>query len=362
MMIIPQNTCGGAERVMCLLANRFVERKIQVTFVNFDSDSSFYPISERVNWVKMNLEFKAEKKLFKIIEAPLKELSRYVFLHRLIKKERPDIILPFCEMAEILTIPNCLLMHIPFCVSVRNDYNAYFNFMKLLSRLTYGKANLVVCQTESVRMDLLKAVICATTVIDNPLDKSAYSEEELKYPRRKVIINVGRLMPQKNQKILIRAFANIADEFPDYELHIFGKGDLQGELEQLILELGLEKRILLKGVVPDVLRENRDVALFVLSSNYEGFPNTLVEAMANGIPVISTDFGTGAARDILNGGEFGGLVAVGDERELTDSMRDALSSYYNTELKAKKAFYIKDRLDADYICDQWITQIEATLK
>ncbi len=361
MLIIPQNTSGGAERVMCQLANNFADEGIDVVFVNFDSESSFYPISSKVKWVKMGLEFKSGNKWKKLLSAPFMEQKRYRFIKNLLMTEKPDVVLPFCEMAEVLTIPNCISAKIPFCVSVRNDYNEYGWYMKRLSRRTYPKSKLLVCQTKFVEADVRKAVNCKSTVIFNPLDKSSYVDTDGSQKRRKVIINVGRLTAQKNQKLLIESFHQIADEFPDYELHIFGKGELRQELEEQIQNLQLSDRVKLKGVIPNALAENHDAALFVMSSDFEGFPNTLVEAMANGIPVISTDFDTKAASELLKDGEYGYLVPTGNTDIMAETMRYVLKHYDKAEEKAQKALYVRDYLDAKTISRQWISEIEAAL-
>lgn len=357
LLIIPTNTSGGAERVMCQLANEFSKKDIKVCLANFDSNSEFYPISEKVKWVKMGLEFKRKQKWRKIAEAPAIEIKRFLFIRKLIKEFKPDIVLPFLEMAELLTIPNCLTMNVPFCVSIRNDYSSYFYYMKLLSKYTYQKARLVVCQTEAVRQMLLKTVKCNTAVIENPLDEASYSSKPYTGSRRKVIINVGRLTPQKNQKMLIDVFHTISNEFPEYKLHIFGDGELRNELQLQIDQYGLQSRIVLKGIVPNALKENNDAALFVMSSDFEGFPNTLAEAMANGIPVISTDFNTNAARTLLKNGACGSLVPVGNENVLKTTIQHALLDWELTEQKAHRGLYVKEQLNAEKIAQVWIDKI-----
>ena len=345
---------------MTQLANSFVCKNIDVTLVNFDKDSSFYYINPKVNVIKMNLDFNTNSKLLKILKVPIIEIKRFCRIRKIIKNINPDIVLPFLEMAEVLTIPNCIMLKKPFCVSLRNDFDKYFKYMKILAKLTYSKAKLVVCQTKAVVNQLNKHVKCNTTVIPNPLDKSSFIEAIPK-ERRKVIINVGRLTAQKNQELLIKSFSKIAKDFPEYDLHIFGKGELKERLENLIVSLGLQQRVFLKGVIPNAVTKNNDASLFIMSSNYEGFPNTLVEAMANGIPAISTDFDTKAAKEILNDGEYGYLVPVGDENALANSIKDVLENYDIALEKAKKALYIREELDAENIVDCWIEKIENVL-
>lgn len=361
LMIIPSNTSGGAERVMSQLANYFAINGVEVKFVNFDKDSNFYKIDEAVDYIKLNLQFKSTSKIKKIIEAPKVEMKRFIAIRRIIKDFKPDLVLPFLEMAEVLAIPNCVSLKVPFCVSLRNDYDSYFVYMKILARMFYPKAKLVVCQTDRVRKILLRSVDCNTIVISNPLDRNAYCEEEFLGVRKKIIINVGRLTQQKNQKLLIKSFSNIATEFKDYDLHIYGEGELKEELENLIESLQLKDRVFLKGVVHNAIKENNDVSLFVMSSNYEGYPNTLVEAMANGIPSISTDFNTKSARELFKNEECGWLAKVGNEYDLTEKMRQVLSNYKDAENKAKKGIYVREMLNSENICNKWMYEIDKAI-
>lgn len=361
MLVIPTNTSGGAERVLCQLANQFAKRKIKVTFVNFDSRSNFYHLNREVRYVKLQTEFNHTKKILKILEAPVKEVKRFFKIRALIKEVKPDVVLPFCEMAEVLTIPNCLMLNVPFCISVRNDYTEYYWYMKILSKLTYRRANVVVCQTDAVKDILLDSVKCRTAVIYNPLDESSYDKNISIKSRKPILLNVGRLTPQKNQKILIRAFSRLSRRHPEYSLYIYGCGELENELEDLISELHLKGKVFLKGVLNNAILANRDASAFVMSSDFEGFPNTLAEAMANGIPSISTDFSTGAARILLHNGECGWLVGVGNEQQLCEAMEEVIEKTDLAEEKAKKGLYVRGFLNADSVCQQWIDEIEKTL-
>lgn len=356
-MIIPTNTSGGAERVFAQLANYFVAQGIEVVYANFDSSSSFYDLDDKVCSQKMNLEFKGTTKFFKLIEAPFVEIKRFLYIRKLIRTFKPDMVIPFLEIAELLAIPNCILQKVPFCVSVRNDFNQYFRYMKILAKLTYRKAKIVVCQTDCMKKTLLKTVNCNAIVIPNPIDESTYAAELFEGNRRKVIINVGRLTAQKNQRLLISAFKDVAKKYPDYELHIYGKGELLPNLQQYVSNLNLQNHVFFKGVEANVLLKNRDVALFVMSSDFEGFPNTLVEAMANGIPVISTDFETKAARELLDGGNGGGLVAVGDKNALAQEIIYALTHPDIVAEKAKRSLFVRNELNSKKICEKWLQEL-----
>lgn len=361
VLVIPKNVSGGAERVMIKIANYFALNDIDVSLINFDKNTKFYDVDEKVRYIKMNLEFKFKNKFLKILQMPQIEFKRFRFIRKELKKIRPDIVIPFLKTAELLTIPNCINLDIPFCVSLRNDYNEYNIFMKAFVKYTYKRANLVVLQTEQVKEELQKIVKCNAVVIENPLDEQTYSKDIFVGSRRKVIVNVGRLIEQKNQTMLIKAFSKISKEFPEYELHIFGDGKLKKELVQLIDSLKLNEKVFLKGVVPNVLLNNNDVSLFVMSSDFEGFPNALVEAMANGIPVISTDFATNAANQLLKSGECGKLVQVGNVEQLADAIKEVLSNEEKFSEKAQKALYVREKLDSIKICRKWIDELNKTI-
>ena len=130
-------------------------------------------------------------------------------------------------------------------------------------------------------------------------------------------------MPQKNHKLLIKAFSNIAEQVDD-NLIIYGEGDQRPELQALINELGLDERVLLPGVINNVVEATKDAKVFVLSSDYEGMPNALMEALALGIPCISTDCPCGGPQALINDGENGILIPVGDEAVLSGALKKLL--------------------------------------
>jgi GalNAc-alpha-(1->4)-GalNAc-alpha-(1->3)-diNAcBac-PP-undecaprenol alpha-1,4-N-acetyl-D-galactosaminyltransferase len=159
-------------------------------------------------------------------------------------------------------------------------------------------------------------------------------------------------MDQKNFPLLIKSFAKVSGEYPEYVLDIYGEGERRVQLENLINELGMGRQIHLKGASKQVQKDIADAELFVMSSDFEGFPNVLLEAIAIGLPVISTDFATGIARELV-GEENGIIVPVGNLEKMAaaidamlsnDEMRHRMGR--NNKEKAKK-YYTKE------IIQQW---------
>ena len=165
-------------------------------------------------------------------------------------------------------------------------------------------------------------------------------------------VATGRLNQQKNYPMMIRAFARFVKDYPDEKLYIYGNGDLREELNELIKNLNVERNILLKGPsndIPDVLKNAKG---FLLSSNYEGIPNGLLEAMAVGVPCISTDCPCGGPKMIINHNENGLLIPVGDE----DKLYEALCCLENEDLRKKISTNAKKSAESfkpDVIYENW---------
>ena len=171
--------------------------------------------------------------------------------------------------------------------------------------------------------------------------------------KRKNIVSVGRLHEQKNQELLIRAFAKISDKVED-NLIIYGQGELREKIEKLIVELKMETRVKLGGIIENVPDAIIGSNLFVLSSNYEGSPNALLEAIALGIPAISTDCPCGGPKEIIEDGENGFLVPVGDVDAMAEKMLYVLKlSQEEINLISKKAKTSAERYRPERVFQQW---------
>ena len=345
---IDTNSAGGGERVIATLANYFGAKGYETYLINSDSSSAFYPISPSVTVVKMGLDRGKSGRIRRV-------LKKYYFLKRFLKEKKPDVLIPFLFNMEAPAILAGLRTKTNVVTSVRNASKAYSKRERRFRRFFYPKIFGVVFQSKVVQQYEDFSHLRNTTVIMNPM-VNEITEPMIPVPycnRRNVVISVARLEPQKNHEMTIRAFAMICEEFPGLELHIFGEGSLRNHLEKLIEELNIKGRVFLEGAVAEATLKNRDAKLFVMASNFEGFPNALAEAMAYGIPSISTDFDTGVASDLIEEGQNGWLVKVGDTMGLADKMRLVLNLQEKTDEVAEDCAKVFFRLRSDVICAQW---------
>ena len=171
--------------------------------------------------------------------------------------------------------------------------------------------------------------------------------------RRKVILSVGRLQEQKRTDVLIDAFAMIAERYADYNLELYGKGNLLDELKARVDSHGLSERVKFMGTSSTIFNDINDAALFALTSDFEGLPNALLEAMALGLPCVSTRCSPGGAEELIEDGKNGYLVPCGDAKALAERIDSMLCDYDKALAVGKEARKIRERAELQVIIDAW---------
>lgn len=195
-----------------------------------------------------------------------------------------------------------------------------------------------------------------TTFIPNEVLRVTYADvaKSALEKRRQSILFVGRLEEYKGSKLLIQAFSQIANSFPDWTLNIYGTGPIMRELKELISTLGLTKVVHFKGVTDDMPTAYHRAQIFCLPSRYEGFPRAMSEAMASGLPCIGLEDCEGVAYLLKQGG---GILVRADSgaSELAAGLRRLMSSPKLREQLGKEAIEIVAQYDPKQIFDQWET-------
>ena len=337
---------GGAERVVCNLANYMINHGHKVDILNMTEDTPAYELNSEVT--RYCLKKKGEE-LGKIssLTTRIKRLKKYI------KSNNTDCYLVFLPITTILLFIFKRLIKVPIIASERANPESYSKSIQCFLKKCAESADGYVFQTEDAQKwyaDSCRKTI--TQVIPNAINEE-FIGKKYEGERKKVIVAAGRMNAQKNFGLLLRSFANIADEFPDYKLKILGDGALLQNYKELAVSLGIGDRVEIPGHVNNVGEHIKDASLFVLSSNYEGMPNALMEAMALGLPCVSTKCPCGGPAFLIQHGENGLLVEVGNEEQMTDAIRQVLSDRQLAEKIGDNASKICETLAPDKIYGQW---------
>lgn len=308
---------GGAERVLTNVANYFVSQGHETVVVNTFETPKEYPLEKQVKHIYLEKEDKKGNFLARNFE-------RIKKLRRVLKEEKPDIAVSFMMEPNLRLVLASVGLKNKTLVSLRNAPESLeTNFkQKILLRFPFFLADGVVFQTEHAHNYFGKRVKQQSRVIVNPVNSLFYGEPYV--GERKNIVTAGRLCAQKNQLMLIDAFSKLTEETED-NLLIYGDGEYRELLQKRIDEAGMNDRIFLMGNESKLYEKMKSAKIFVLSSDFEGLPNALMEAMALGLPTISTDCDGGGAKMLLDHGKNGFLIPKGDTDALEKTMREVLS-------------------------------------
>ncbi len=307
VFVIPNMTGGGTERVISLLSGEYIRRGFQVAVMQFAGYEHAYELDERVEDFAIAKQSKGN---------PLVWGGRILKMRRYFKKNPDCHIFAFCVMGAVFSVIATMGMKRRLLVAERNSPDSCN--VKKLRNWAYRHADVITFQTVNGIAYFPKDIAKKAVVIPNPID--ADLPQRFEGERGKKIVTVGRLHKQKNQALLLSAFADFRKQCTGYRLHIYGEGELEDQLKHLAGELGIEKDVVWHGFSKRVKEEIVDSRMFVLSSDFEGISNSMLEALAMGIPTISTDCPIGGARVYMEEGVSGLLVPVGDRRALAEAM------------------------------------------
>ncbi len=340
---------GGAERVMVNLAEYLNEKKYDVILVTQYKRENEYETPPELRRIYSEPdESQLQGSRFKNF------CVRFMTLRNIWKAYKPDVVLAFLGKNNLMAIATSAFLPTKVAVSVRGEPTMEYEgrLMQLLARLVFRFADGVVLQTERARAFFPRAVRRKSAILPNPLNPQFIGREPCA-DRENLIVAAGRLDENKNHAMLIHAFAKIADEYPLMRLVIYGEGALRAKLEALVAEKGLSDRIEMPGSVSDVADRICKARIFTLTSNTEGMPNAIMEAMALGIPVIATDCPCGGPAELIQDGVSGLLVPVGDAFALADAFRRILEDEDFERKLGEEAREITEKLSPDKVNKRW---------
>ena len=319
---------GGAERVMVNLAKYFSDIGYETILVTSFIDTWEYKIEGNVK--RLTLE-ENEIKQGKI----KRNFSRIIKLRDILKKEKPDVAVSFMAEPNFRLLVASLGLNVKTIVSVRNDPNKEYagKIGKFVGKWILPIADGCVFQTKEAQEWFPERLQRKSTIIFNAVKEEFFHIERT--PMVGEIVACGRLVSQKNHKLLIDAFAEVVKEHPYARLKIYGEGSLRDVLQEQIDKLNLHDKAFLMGATNDVAKALQTADLFVLSSDYEGMPNALMEAMAAGVPCISTDCPCGGPRSLIENKINGYIISLNDKKELKNSIIDYMKQKKKEDISNK---------------------------
>ena len=337
---------GGAERVTCNLASYLVQHGHQAEILTMSETEKAYELDERVS-VKTLLSLEERK------NTAMNTFIRMPKFWRYLKTSDTDVYIVMLPKTTIMLLMFQWLTKAKVIAAERVDPASYSKRIAKMLKKYAKRADGWVFQTKDAKKwygNVIKN--CKSIVIPNAVNP-VFIRPQYEGKKRKIIAGAGRLDVQKNFGLLIRAFVKIAPEFPEYNLTIYGKGDKEQELKSFVDSLGLRGRVEFPGNIRNIAEEMEKNTMFVLSSDFEGMPNALMEAMALGLPCISTDCPCGGPRYLIRDGVNGLLVPVGDADEMAEAMKKILSDSNTAENMGKEAMKIAKDLAPDKIYGMW---------
>ncbi len=389
---------GGAQRRAFNLADEFIKKGYEVYVLAVLGDDStikednYFGVDKRINIINIPEYYqkhKNDKNVIhsdKMIDTEIYWLKKMQLIFRPFKKLLSRINFYINSLRKSKDIRSFMLSH-PNATVISFAFNifdrVYFASKGLNNKIIYAETNAsdkysserffeqtkkiirksdaIVFQTSEQKSEHGLTESKKTFVIHNPIKSNLpqpYCGE-----RKKIVVNFCRLLRQKNLLLLIKAFEKLHSEFSDYSLELYadtadGKNsEYKKELREYIIQKNLTDCVRILPYSSDVHNIIRDYAMFVSSSDYEGISNSMLEAMAIGLPCVCTDCGGGGAKEMIENEENGLLVSINNEDELYKAMKRFISDKVLAENCGKNATKLRSDLSSKKIADQWISVV-----
>lgn len=379
---------GGAERVVSVLSNDMIRKGYDVSIVMLHKREFAYSINEKVNTYYAE-ELPVSTKYGKFVRKSFELWTRY----------RQRIYVPICRRLGFKDkLPKWNETSFYFYATYAMPYREFLkkhkgatafgflirsNIAMLMANKGTGVKTVFCERNNPVRPDMPKNIMRIRDRIYKKCDEAVFQTiEEMEYytkikgkkvvipnalkdglpqrfdgERRNEIVNFCRLNKQKNIPLLIEAFELLQKDYPEYTLRVYGKGDERDNLIRYINTKGLQDNVFLEDFAPDIHERIKDAKMFVSTSDFEGLSNTMIEAMAIGLPCVCTDCDGGGAKMMIKDHQNGLLVPKGDQNAVYSAMKEIIENKELSETLSLNATKIRDDLEASKIVEKWIDMI-----
>ena len=316
---------GGADRVATVWAGQLAESGYDVSMFAIYRSTDEYPISDKVK-----VYAGSQTREVNLSKSYIRRLNDY---RKIIKNINPDYIVSFLFNARVWMMLASVGLKAKRIDTVRIspwELDKYSFHMRIVSNMSFNTSHKIVVQASDQADWFSRRNQNKCVLVPNPI--SAVYKNSFKEDISKEVINfiaAGRIDPQKNYPMMIDAFASVVKQYPNIKLRIFGKGsdDYTQKLQDQINSLGMQESIFLMGRSSEIHIEYKKSDVFLMTSDCEGLPNALIEAMASRLICISTDCKTGP-RDLIDHNENGYMIPVGDSKALAQSIVKVMNMTY----------------------------------
>lgn len=365
LFMIPRLSYSGAPKMMAWVSNKMCELGYEVQFVSIYDSKNQQLLNKKIKYIQLNNK-QSTNWVYRNTIGMIKSIISY---RKIVKEYRPDVIISFLDSVSYAYI---FLNHIfwkdKILVSERVDPFSRKGWRAKLCFYIMGLGDHIVFQTEEARnffghkFDMKSSVICNPVILNNSIDEIIKSRKAEKEPSKDIAL-VGRIsIEQKRQDIAIKAMKEVINEYPDYKLNIFGSGPDEEKVRQMIAEFNLNESVILKGQKDNIPKLISNYTCFILTSDFEGIPNALIEAMSIGLPCISTDCSPGGAKMLIDNGINGFLVEKGNYKELSEKIKRVIENKEESRKIGLNAIKISSKFSEEKIAKLWEFAIESTKK
>jgi glycosyltransferase involved in cell wall biosynthesis len=348
---------GGAERVVATLSGQFAAHGYEVYIATEWQGEDEYEIDKRIKRVHVGLTERQEKK-----GRVSKFICRITNLRKFLKKTKPDIVVAFARKANYRALTATIGMKLPVVISIRINPIGWYDKLsdKLQIPILFRRIAGCVFQTPDQKSFFPKYVQDKSRIILNPINP-AFIGNPILDKREKMVVHSGRLVDFKNQLMLINAFEKVHLRHPDYVLKIFGPDSFDGtkeKLEALIEKNNAHDYVFLMGGSDHLEKDMIDGAVAAFSSDYEGMPNAMLEAMALGLPTVATDCPPGGPRMVITPEVNGLLVPVGDANAMAEAINRLIENPEFAKTLGENAAKIGEKANSETIFREWESYLD----
>lgn len=353
-IIFLTNSIGfaGAEKMMAFVANSLAERGHKVSIVNFNSMGSYLKGYTQY-FLKSITVFSYEGQE----KGNYRRLKLIKFAYNIVKEIRPDVLVGFTTFPNYVGKIIGTILKVPSVMSERGDPNITINkrnLHSLLELIVINRSEGAVFQIKGASIFFSKKLQKRGTIIPNPIFINDKIESVHMSQREKSVVSVGRLdNSQKRYDIMIQAFAIFSKTHPDYILKLYGDGADKDKILDWACQTGISSKVKLMGLSKNPMKDTCKDGIFLITSDFEGISNSLLEAMAIGLPCVSTDSTPGGARMLIKNRENGLLCPIQDPNSIANALIEFAENPQFAERCGLNAKDVVSRFSPSVLMDKW---------